>query len=394
MIKAEKIYVGGWFQRTTLHLSEIYDFLESASSPLELDKDKLKALRAAMDITSVRMEVSRLDWIEVKSKTGIEVKIYEDGLVVLNKENNAGLPEDIKTLTSYYEQKLSPGISYIFSLGAPVPKELASIKTIYPYFIILQKASQENVHAIFEEFHEKEYFDVRKKEFEIYRGNTLYVINNISESPRNIELFINEQIFIREFKVQLHRYLNLHRIIWERIAEVKEKGSIRGSEVGAFKEKVESYGKTINLIEARINQMGTYLRTRGSMMKENHDLEKFFGVLEFKHETLADTLEYIKGLWGMTKNYVQSAADLFGSIQAKSTEGSVKNLAIITSMGVGATLISLFTQKPPQFTTVGAVYFLILAFIGYATDKVMKAIYSRKMYGIHDTKIAKDIAER
>jgi len=390
--KAQKIYVGGWFQRTTLHLSEIYDFLESAASPLELDKEKLKALRNAMDIATVRMEVSRLDWIDVKSKTGVEIKIYEDGLVVLSKENTNTLSEDIKALTSYYEEKLSPGISYIFSLGAPIPKELANIKTIYPYFVVLKKAAQKDIKEIFAAFNEKEYFDVRKKEFEIYRGDKLYVINNISESMENVECFINEQIFIREFKAQLHRYLNLHRIIWERIAEVKEKGSIRGKEVGAFKEKIESYAKTINLIEARINQMGTYLKTRGTIIKDNRDLEKFLGVLEFKHETLADTLEYVKDIWGMTKNYVQSALDLFGSIQAKSTESSVKNLAIITSMGVGATLISLFTQKPPSFTMVGALYFLILAAIGYATDKTMKTIYSRRMYAIRDAKVAKDIA--
>jgi hypothetical protein len=392
MAKVQKIYVGGWFQRTTLHLSEIYDFLENAASPLDLDKDKLKALRSAMDIAVVRMKVSRLDWIEVKSKAGIEIKIYEDGLVILSKENTGALSGDIKALTTYYEQKLSPGIGYIFSLGAPVPKELANIKTIYPYFVVLKKATPGEIKGIFEEFHEKEYFDVRKKEFEIFRGNTLYVINNLSELPENIERFIDEQIFIREFKAQLHRYLNLHRIIWERIAEVKERGSIRGNEVGAFKEKVDSYAKTINLIEARIGQMDTYLHTRGSILKDSRGLEKFLDVLEFKHETLADTLEYIKGLWGMTKNYVQSASDLFGGIQAKSTESSVKNLAIITAMGVGATLISLFTQKPPQFTMVGALYFLILAFIGYATDRIIKSIYAHKMYAIHDAKVTKDIS--
>ncbi len=392
MAKIQKIYVGGWFQRTTLHLSEIYDFLENATSPLGLDKEKLKTLRDAMEIASVHMKVSRLDQIEIESKTGIEVKIYEDGLVVLNRESTGTMSDDIKVLTAYYEQKLSPGISYIFSLGAPIPKELANIKTIYPYFVVLKKATEKDIKAIFEKFNEKEYFDVRKKEFEIFRGNTLYVINNLSESIVDIERFIEEQIFIREFKAQLHRYLNLHRIIWERIAEVKEKGSIRGEEVGAFKEKVDSYAKTINLIEARINQMDTYLRTRESIMKGDRNLDKFLGVLEFKYETLADTLEYIKDIWSMTKNYVQSASDLFGSIQAKSTDSSVKNLAIITSMGVGATLISLFTQKPPSFTMVGALYFLILAFIGYATDKIMKTVYSRKMYTIHDAKIAKDIS--
>ena len=60
-------------------------------------------------------------------------------------------------------------------------------------------------------------------------------------------------------------------------------------------------------------------------------------------------------------------------------------------MGVGATLISLFTQKPPQFTLMGALYFVILAAIGYATDRAMRFIYFRRKYGIHDAKLAKDI---
>jgi uncharacterized membrane protein YoaK (UPF0700 family) len=114
-------------------------------------------------------------------------------------------------------------------------------------------------------------------------------------------------------------------------------------------------------------------------------------VLEFKHETLSDTLDYVKGIWGMTKNYVNSALELFASIQAKSTESSVKNLAVITSMGVGATLIGLFTQKPPTFTTTGAIYFIILAVIGYVTDRSLKYFYARRMYKIKDTQLAKDL---
>ena len=37
-MKIQKIYIGGWFQRTTLQLSEIYDFLRDGESKLELDK--------------------------------------------------------------------------------------------------------------------------------------------------------------------------------------------------------------------------------------------------------------------------------------------------------------------------------------------------------------------
>jgi hypothetical protein len=391
MIKAEKIYIGGWFQRTTLHLSEIYDFLKEGESPLKLDKDILNELRSKIDINFVEMKLGHLDCIHVKSNSGIEVKIYEDGLIILSRDNSSAVEEDINVLTTYYEQKLSPGISYIFSLGAPIPKELANIKTIYPYFIILNNAEQEDVGALLKQFQQEKYFEVRKKEFEIYRGNKLYIINNFSEKLSSIENFIEEQVFIREFKTQLHRYLNLHRIIWERIAEVKERGKIRGNEIGIFKDKIESYNKTINLIDTRISQMGTYIKTREAIVKNNASLLKFLDVLDFKYETLADTLEYIKDIWNMTKNYVNSALDLFGSIQARSTESSVRNLTVVTSMGVGATLIGLFSQKLPAFQMSGVIYFLVVALIGYAANRIMKTISLRRMYKISDIEIAKDI---
>jgi hypothetical protein len=390
-MKIQKIYVGGWFQRTVLHLVEIYDFLKGADSPLDLDKEKLNNFRDMLKIDSLEMKIGDLEYINIISKYGIEFKIYEDGLIMLSKNPELSIEDDIKSLTSYYEEKLSPGLSYIFSLGAPMPKELADIKTIYPYFLVLDKADRKDIESLLSNFKQEKYFEIKRKSFEIYRGDKLYIINNISEKFSSIEKFVEEQTFIREFNGQLHRYLNLHRVIWERIAEVKEKGEIRGRDVGSFADKVESYSKTINLIETRIKQMGTYIRTREAIIKNNKELAEFIDVLQFKHEALSNTLKYIMEIWQMTKNYVNSAINLFTSIQAKSTENSVTNLAIITSMGVGATLISLFTQKKPNFTLFGALYFFILIFIGYSTNQIMKMIYRNRRYKIRDIEVAKDI---
>lgn len=371
-------------------MSEIYDFLKEARSELVLDPDKLKELCSSLEISGIEMKIDDLDYIVFKSKSGIEIKIYEDGLIVLNK-NARDAEEDIASLTSYYENKLSPAISYIFSLGAPIPKELANIKTIYPYFLVLDNAEKNEIADLLKHFDQEKYFEITKSEFEVYRGNKLYIINNLKEDALNIENFINEQIFMREFKGQLHRYLNLHRIIWEHIAEVKERGKIKGDEIAPFKDKIEGYAKTINLIEARINQMSAYIKTRGSIAKNNKEFKHFSEILEFKYETLVDALQYIKDIWGMTKNYVNSALDIFSSLQAKSTESSVKNLTVITSMGVGATLIGLFTQAPPKLSYAGAIYFLILAAIGYLTNRIMQKIAMKRMYKIRDIKIVTDI---
>lgn len=393
-MQIKRVYIGGWFQRTTLHLSEIYDFLRDAYSSLELDKKKLKELQKNLDIGSAELKVAGLEHIELASTNGISLKIHEDGLIVLRRDYGRGddLAADIKILTEYYEKKLSPAFSYLFSLGAPVPKELANIKTVYPYFVVVEDASREEIAELLQKFREKKYFEVTGERFDLFRGDKFYIVNIKKEDLGHSERFIEEQIFLREFKGQLHRYLNLHRIIWERIAKVKEQGSIKGGEIGGFRDRVQGYQKTINLIEARINQMGTYLHTRERIVKSDDDLKGFLPLLEYRYETLGDTLAYLQQIWNMTKNYVNSALDLFSSLQAQATQNSVKNLTVVTSMGVGATLIGLFTTNSiPKFTMFGIGYFIVLAAIGYFANKITTWFYQRKSYSIADIEYDKDI---
>jgi hypothetical protein len=392
-MQIQRVYVGGWFQRTTLHLSEMYDFLRDAESALALDSHKLKKLQQGLEIASVEMRVGSLEHIALATKSGTVISLYEDGLIVLEREYRSGeVAADIKWLTDYYETKLSPALSYLFSLGAPVPKELANIKTIYPYFVVVEDATQEEIEKLLKKFEQRKYFEVRTARFDIFRGDKFYVIHNKKEKSENIGRFIGEQIFLREFKGQLHRYLHLHRIIWERIAEVKEKGSMRGGEIGGFRDKVEGYQKTINLIEARIGQMGTYLHTRERIVKADKELKDFLEVIEYRYETLGDTLEYIKEIWQMTKNYVNSSLELFGTLQSQATQNSVRSLTVVTSMGVGATLIGLFTTSAaPKFTMFGVGYFVALAAIGYGADKATKWFYARKSYKVSGTDYDRDI---
>ncbi|MEM9336517.1 MAG: hypothetical protein AAGA35_01510 [Patescibacteria group bacterium] len=391
-MQIKRVHVGGWFQRTRLHLGEIYDFLRDADSPLPLDKEKLKQLRNELQIAELDLTVDVLEYIKLVTESGITIRIYEDGLIILATEHSHDLSEDIRKLTSYYEHKLSAGFSYIFSLGAPVPKELANIKTVYPYFVSTSETTQEDAHRLFDEFSQSQYFTVHNDTYDIFRGDKLYIINQNGVTDEEVQRFIEEQIFLREFRGQMHKYLNLHRTIWEQIAEVKERGSMKGSEIPDFKKRVDQYNKTIDFIGTRIDQMGTYLHTRESIADSDERLTVFEPVLGYKHETLSDTLEYMQDIWVLTKKYVDSAAQLFGDLQSKSTSNSVKNLTVVTSMGVGATLIGLFSKtSAPEFTIFGLWYFLILAALGYGTNRFMKWYYLRKEYGIKDIELAKDI---
>lgn len=294
-------------------------------------------------------------------------------------------------MQDYYENRLSPAFSYIFSLGAPVPKELANIETVYPYFIELEKATKDEMTDILSRTEKQKYSEFNNEKYDVIRGDKYYFINNKKQSSDNIERYIEEQIFIREFKGQLHRYLNLHRIIWEKIDRVKEQLSVKGSEIIKFTTKLEGYAKTINLIEGRINQMGTYIPTREKIAKNDPELAEFLAISGFRYETLKDTLDYIKQLWNMTKNYVSSAQKLFEGIKSDVTSKSVDSLTIVTSMSAGAALLDLFTDSAPTFTLYGFVYFFVLAFIGWLSTKILSAVSSKQKYDVTDIEYDKNI---
>ena len=78
-MKIATIYVGSWFQRTTLHLSEIFDFLAGNGSPLKLDPKEVAKLLKTLEIKSVTRTAGDLEFLDVKTKAGVSFEIYEDG---------------------------------------------------------------------------------------------------------------------------------------------------------------------------------------------------------------------------------------------------------------------------------------------------------------------------
>ncbi len=392
-MKISNVYVGGWFQRTMLQLSEIYDFLRDCKTRLNLDTNKLNEFRKGLEIGRIDYGVAGEEYVEFTTALNIRVKIFEDGLIILNNQlvSEDTLFADIDHATDYYEKRLSPAINYLFSLGAPVPKELANIETIYPYFIVCENATKEEMESLISRTEKQKYFEFNNEKYDVTRGDKYYFINNKSQTIGNIERYIEEQIFIREYKGQLHSYLNLHRIIWEKIDKVKENARVKGSDIVKFNSKLEGYAKTINLIDGRINQMSTYLPTREKIAKGDKELAEFLAISGYRYETLKDTLDYIKSLWTMTKNYVVSAQKLFNDLQSDITNKSISNLTIVTSMGVGASLIDLFTSSRPSLSLFGIIYFFALAIIGWCVNKIMSVIAKNRIYEVNDIEYDKDI---
>ena len=389
-MQIQKLYIGGWFQRTTLHLTEIWDFLKYGRSNLDFPQEKLNESRDILSVEEVSRESGPLEYILARTNLKISYRIYEDGLIILEKEAES-LKNDFEVIKDYYDNKLSKSLSLIFSKGAPVPKELANIKTILPYIIVVTDAKKEEAEKIFKNSSEDIYSTLTTKNIEVYKSSGIILINNIRDEKLTREI-IESQIFFREFKSQLHRYLAIHRTLWEKIREIKERGQIKGTDIDTLRNDLSFYQKTINLIGARIDQMPSYVKTRQKIT----DVEKIDDYLQplfqFKFETLLDTHEYVQHLWGMTKNYLASAIELFTDLQAKSTKNTISSLQLITTIGVMAGILGYLGRDTlPKFTSMGLIYFSLLMVMTWIINSVVSKFYKNKKYTIESKEIGKDI---
>ncbi len=383
-MQKSKIIFGGWYQRTTLHLTEIYDLFAFGKSDLPLDKNKLEELRRALDISEITREAGYLEFIKVKTNGGIEIRYYEDGLYILEMEmiDAKQIKQNKKKLEDYFNNKLSPATSYIFSLGAPTPKILANIKSVHPTAITIIDEGLSKIQIDKENFGNI-YSKIVAKNIAVYKTPEYILIAAETKLENIATELVEMQIFFREFKDQLQKYLNIHRSLWEEISKIKEEKEVKGTEVEVVRSKLDGYQKTISLISNRINQMGTYVRTRASISKNLKIEDHLVKLFELKFEVLSDTLEYIKEIWKMTMDYLVSAIQNVVEIKNQSTSRGIQSLQLITSIGVVSTIIGYLSKNElPKLTAKGALYFALIIFVTWLVNYLVTKIYRNKKYKI------------
>ena len=387
-MKTQKVTLGGWYQRTTLHLTEVYDIFKKGSSRLDLSKRKLLDIKSNLNLVEVTREADYLEYVLAKTKDGIEIRYYEDGLYILELDRKDP-KEAEKILKKYYKESFEPAISYLFSLGAPTPKVLANINISHPTVVSLKRKNPRDFEI--SQKYGSVYSEISTSDVCLYKSHH-YIFAVSSKSTKWIDDLVETQIFFREFKDQLERYLNIHRKIWKEITQIKEKGEIKGNEVGEVRSKLESYNKTINLISNRINQMGSYINTRRSIAKDLEIEDEMITLFQYKFETLSDTHGYIKELWKMTSDYLKAAIAVVVEIENKSTNVSIRNLSIITMIGVISGVLGYLSRDQlPEINRWGLIYFTLLIIATYLANKLISRAYKNKKYklefGERDKKI-------
>jgi hypothetical protein len=385
-----KVYYGGWYQRTTLHLSEVYDFLKSAKTNLPLDINKLNYLRESLNLDKVTRENDYLEYVSAHNGSDIDIRYFEDGLYLLSTDSEDIEKTKIK-LEKYYENYLGPAISYIFSLGAPTPKVLANIKNSHPLVVVLESKKHSTYDVDTTMFGEV-YSSFKSDKFSVYKTPNYIIIAVEKSELKKVSSLVEMQIFFREFKDQLEKYLNIHRTIWEEITLIKDMGSVKGRDIVKNRMKLDSYERSINLINNRINQMSTYVKTRQSISKELGIEDHLGKVFDYKFETLVNTLTYIKEVWAMTKDYVKNALSVLSDIENQSLNNSIKSLQIITSIGVVSGIFGYISKTDlPKVTNQGWKYLAILLVTTFIINVFVSIYYKNIKYKIKISDTSKEI---
>jgi hypothetical protein len=389
-VKIERIELGYWYPLTTLHLAEIQDFFSGRPTPLHLEGKKLLHYRSKLGIISSELKLNELEYIDMKARSNIRVRVFEDGLVTLSDDHTV-LREDIRELTDYFRQAYLPAVRYLFSVGAPTPKELAGMDQESPCFIVANDCSKHQAESILKELGTEVEFELDTKDMTLYRGGEFFVIARKPHFTGDEEL-IETWIYFKEFESQLHHYMNLHRSIWSQIEVIKEERYIRGWQVKAQRTKLESYKKTIDLIEARIGQMDLYMGTRNKVASARGWDTYLSDILQFRYTNLEHTHDYVRSLWSMTQKYVDSAILLMTELTTQSTKTSVQALTVISSLGVVSNIITyLALPKLPKFSHSGEEYFFLLIIVALALNAIIGLVYMVARYRINAAGLTRDL---
>lgn len=381
MVDKIRVIFGGWYQRTTLHLSEVQRFLLHATSDLELSKSKLKTLRENLELKSVKRIVGELEYLEFENKNGVNVKYFEDGLYVLSKKSGE-IDKTKKEIKDYFNDKLQPALHYLFSLGAPTPKILSNMKDNHPFLI--ERITANPLKSKVDKKFGNVYLETKSNSIKVSKTPDNIIID-VSESKRKIAESLTEmQIFFSDFKLQLHKYLDIHRKIWEDIDEIKERKTIRGKDIGRSKAMLNSYEKTVQLIDNRIDQMSNYARTRRDISRKINIDRTLNDLFQYRFEDLFNTLEYIKEVWEMTTDYVRSSIRVIGEAEKELGSKDLDSIRLLVGFGVISGIIGYFEKpKMPEFALTGVLYVVGLGAIALFANWLIKTVGKQKSYELN-----------
>ncbi|PIP26344.1 MAG: hypothetical protein COX31_02855 [Candidatus Moranbacteria bacterium CG23_combo_of_CG06-09_8_20_14_all_40_16] len=341
-MKIKKIFIGSWYSRTQLHLSELHLFFTEGRSHLSLNKEKLLKYKKNINPSNASIIKENGHEILVAKLDKYDLEYHENGLVLMSIDP---IPEKInqemKSLADFTLNKMFDAFGFLFSQGAPIPKIFIALKSILPYVVLAEGSTKQEIERFFVEQKEEIRQEIKNDESIIYYGNRLIVINGKAED--NIDL-VRIFYLLNDAKNQFQKVLDLHRFIWEEVDKVKSKGKIRYCDLSLNRDTLMEINNEIIFFKSRLEQVNNVLANESvecaKMNKLKPDDKIAIHFME-SFESLKRTSSYIKNLWSMTENYVSNTFNLINLLYQ---EGTQKQLNILQFIFVISAIASIITM--------------------------------------------------
>ncbi|HLD37066.1 MAG TPA: hypothetical protein VJA86_00565 [Candidatus Nanoarchaeia archaeon] len=398
--KKEAVYLGVWFQRTSLHLKEVYEFLKHKKGVKELDGQKLEALWSALQITDpMYHEEETLEFIDAKSNA-ITFSMTEDGIMLLSAPLSQRR-ETTEELERYYSKCVGPALNYLFSRGAPIPKDLTVISGAYPVYFAVYNRSKEECLDFFREYKDNAFSFIKNSDTEIYIGKRVAVINVLRQTMSPAKFFdvIRNIVLFREFERQLNHYLNLHRKLWDKISAIRDAERIRYRDFSIVRENLFDYLKTISFVKARLLQMHDILHARGGSIEP--DIKRQLKALQLfdRFKMLDSSHDYVNHLWDMTSDYAKSTLTLLESLYTENTQRELNALIFITIVGAAVSFFGMNIGFPwedrwpyvfkSSFYVIGLI--VIIAVLAYS---LLRILITKRQFKVKERAQEREFRER
>jgi len=299
-----------------------------------LGAQKLAKLRESLGIIKVDF-ITKAEFDEVHVLCqAIYITISSEGTIILQlrKDDKGDLAfENAAMLEHFFIEKLSPAVNYLFSLGAPLPKELQNIREAYPTIVIVKDAFEQELNQFIKTQKIEIYSRDISEKLDFFFGEKTSIIN-VKHDAVPKDILLQEMIFLKEFPMQLKNYLAVHRMVWEKVDNIREVKSIAYKDFTRIREQMNGFLKTLSLMKARLAQMEDIIETKkeinNAMSQEGlkdiniHRINNFIG-----------DVKYVKDLWEMTIDYVKDTLNLIESVSRENIQRELSALKFVALIG-------------------------------------------------------------
>jgi hypothetical protein len=346
------ITTGSWFPRTKLHLKEYYSYLKDGRVQIDLKVEKLKELRKQMQPRNVQYVGGRFDRVSAEFDEAISL-YHEDGLLTLTV-NVKDFKEDLNGLREFFGKLMTPSLSMLYSLGAPVISYKVPSLMDRPTIILAKGVEDVEARKLCAELDDEVHYIARHPDRTVYFADQHIIVGDESGGAGTTKYIIDELILSREYEHRLKQYLELHRHLWDRIAEIQKRASIPSYELPAIRDHLLNYRRDVAIIRARINQMLAYLNERRKDIDDLGLTEDLRAVEAYRFDKLTSSTFYITRLWDMLEEYLDSTVQITGFFYQENLQKEINIQQFIFLIGSVAAVMGLGTLAGAGFVVLSA----------------------------------------